>query len=201
MPDARRRSRSRSGRRGRRGRREGPRRMGGSEPRTYWWARDRSPALFGPPRAPLALGVRGLREPAAVTPAATGDAGPVPASYDLCRPRQGQEKGSGKDGQTDCGPSARVTARNRAIGGGCTLYLYYIPRRGGTGLRPLAAQLANRRYGGAGPRARGGGRGAGTKERRLASGGAERVGRDRRERAGGGAQPARSRLGANHPLP
>lgn len=63
VPDARRRGRGRSGRRGRRrrGRREGPRRLGGSEPRTYWWAHGRSRALFGPPRAPLALGGSGAQ--------------------------------------------------------------------------------------------------------------------------------------------
>lgn len=41
------------------GRREGPRRLGGSEPRTYWWARGRSRSVFSPPRAPLALGGSG----------------------------------------------------------------------------------------------------------------------------------------------
>lgn len=42
-----------------RGRREGRRRLRGSEPRTYWWARSRSRAFFGPPSAPLALGGSG----------------------------------------------------------------------------------------------------------------------------------------------
>lgn len=175
VPDARRRSRRPSGRRGRRGRRAGPRRRGGSGPRTYRWARGRPPARSGPPRA-LALGVWGLRGPAAVTPAATGDAGSGPASCDLRRPRQGRETGRGADGRADGGPTTRAAATSRAIGGGSTRRLYYIPRRGGAGLHPLAARPANRRRG-AGPRARVGGRGAGTKERRRRGGRAGERGR------------------------
>lgn len=127
------------------------------------------------------LGFRGSASPQLPLPLPLGTrARAAPASCDLCRDRPGQEKVRGKDGRAGSGPSTQLPATLRRIGGGRTLYLYFIPRRGGTRLRPLAARMANRGRGGAGPRSRGGGHRPAQRSRGggLARGGAERGGGD-----------------------
>ena len=154
MPDARRRSRVRSGRRGRRRRRgRGRREEGGTAhagrlraPHLLVGARPLAGSLWSATRSscPWAGGSSG---PADAAPAATRDACPAPTSCDLCRNRQGQKKVRRKDGQTTavCHESRNWLGR--------TPYLYYIPR-------------------GAGPAARRGGRGAGTRNCAAAARGA-----------------------------
>lgn len=179
VPDAPRRSRSESERG----------EEAGAEGGTAGWAAP-SPAPIGghaaahglslvhhPLLLPLELG--GLREPAAATPAATGNANWAPASGDLCGDGRGRRK---SEGRTDkrAGAGHDCDAASPAIGGGRTLYLYYIARRGAAGPRPLAAKRANRRRGGRGP-------GAGVGPAQRSRGGAERGGG---ERAGGTAQPS-----------
>lgn len=113
-------------------------------------ARPLADALWSATGSSGPLGVWGLGEDAAAAPAATGAACSAPASCDLCRGRQGAGE-SRREGRTSglrTGP--RGTASSREIGSERTPYLYYIPRRGGLGPRPLAARLANRGRGGGG---------------------------------------------------
>lgn len=123
--------------------------LGGSEPRTYWWARGRSRALFGPPPAPLALGARGLPEPAAATPAATGNAHWAPASGDLCGGGRAGE--SQREGRTNGQAPARLRRREPSCWRrACALpLLYTAPRRRGTPPTSGQASQSPARRGGA----------------------------------------------------
>lgn len=78
-------------------RREGPRTLGGSEPRTYWWAHGRSRALFGPPRAPLARGgFGGYTNPQLPLPLPPGTRARPPPPVTSAETGRGQEKVRGK---------------------------------------------------------------------------------------------------------
>lgn len=126
--------------------------------------------------SPLELG--GSRSPQLPLPLPLGTrTGPPPPVTSA--EAAGPEKVRGKDGQM-VRPRHDCDAASRAVGGGRALYLYYIPRRGAAGPRPLAAKLANRRRGGAERGlgwGRGGGRGAGTKKTRWREGWAGARGR------------------------
>nr|XP_044613815.1 translation initiation factor IF-2-like [Equus asinus] len=138
------------------------------------WSATRSsrPGGFGDSADPkLPLGTR-ARPPPPVTSAETD---------------RGHEKVRGKHGQTDCERSTRAPATSREIGRRRTPYLYYIPRRGGPGPRPLAARVANRRPGGRGLGPEGAGAGPAQRSR-----GGERGGGSGEERAAHRAAPARS---------